>query len=66
MNFANNLRQAMLENNISQTQLAQKLNTTQATVSRWINKVNQPDFETLLLICNILERTPNELLGWED
>lgn len=56
----------MLENSISQTQLVQKLNTTQATVSRWINKVNQPDFETLLLICNILERTPNELLGWED
>ena len=66
MNFAENLRRAMLENGISQTKLAKKLNTTQATVSRWINKINQPDFETLFLICEILDRTPHELLGWED
>lgn len=66
MNFAENLRRAMLENKVSQKQLAEKLNTTQATVSRWTTGVNQPDFEVLFSICEILERGPEELLGWKD
>ncbi len=66
MQFPDNLRRAMLENNISQAKLAEKLNTTQATISRWVKGVNEPDLESLFLICKILDRTPDELLGFED
>ena len=51
---------------MSQEKLAKALNTTQATVSRWASGENEPDFQTLLQICQILNVTPNELLGWED
>ena len=64
--FADNLKTEMANNHISQEKLAEMLNTSQATVSRWTSGTHQPDFETLLAICEILEVTPNNLLGWDD
>ena len=66
MRFPDELNRLMKETGHTQTALAIKLNTTQATVNRWLKGVNQPDFETLFLLCKILDSTPNELLGWED
>ena len=66
MNFKENLKTALQNNGLSQAQLAEKLGTTQQTVSRWINGINEPDFTTLLEICKILNETPNSLLGLED
>ena len=64
--FADNLKTEMANSHISQEQLAKMLNTTQATVSRWTSGKNQPDFETLFAICDILDVSPNNLLGWDD
>ena len=66
MNFCENLKKEMEYRRISQTQLAEKLNVSQATVNRWTKGINQPDFQSLFLLCEILETTPNELLGWEN
>ena len=66
MRFPDELNRLMKETGHTQTALAIKLNTTQQTISRWLKGVNQPDFETLFLLCKILDSTPNELLGWED
>ena len=66
MTFAINLKNELISRSITQEKLAKELGTTQATVSRWIKGVNQPDFETLFMICRILEVTPNDLLGWEE
>lgn len=66
MNFSKNLKSEMKSAHMSQEKLAKALNTTQATVSRWASGENEPDFQTLLQICQILNVTPNELLGWED
>ena len=65
MNFSENFKREMKYRGISQTTLAEKLNTSQATISRWMKGVNQPDFESLFLLCEILDVTPNELLGWD-
>ena len=46
--------------------LARILGTTQQTVSRWLTGVNEPDFETLFKICEILNETPNSILGFEE
>lgn len=66
MNFCENLKKEMLYRKITQTMLAEKLNMSQATISRWTKGINQPDFQTLFLLCEILETTPNEILGWEN
>lgn len=66
MTFCENLKKEMKYRRISQTQLAEKLQTSQATISRWAKGINQPDFLTLFSLCEILETTPNELLGWEN
>ena len=66
LRLADNLKNELKAQKISQEALAKRLNTTQATVSRWTTGENFPDFETLFLICEILNVTPNELLGWDD
>ena len=66
MKFSKNLKTELSLRGMTQENLANALGTTQATVSRWIKGVNQPDFETLFSICRILEVTPNDLLGWSE
>ena len=66
MTFSENLRAELVQKKMPQAQLALEIKTTQQTVSRWVQGVNQPDYETLFKICKILDVTPNELLGWED
>lgn len=66
LKFKDNLKLSMKENNVTQTQLAKYLKTTQQTVSRWLNGQNEPDLETLLLICICLHETPNSLLGFDE
>ena len=64
--FSENLRNSMRANGFTQKRLAEEINTTQQTVSRWLNGINEPDFETLLKICALLHETPNDLLGYHD
>ena len=66
MRFGENLGKELKSNGISQMELAKKLNTTQATISRWVGGLNEPDFTTLFLLCDIFDCSPNELLGWDD
>ena len=66
LNFAKNLKMEMKNSKVSQEALAKALHTTQATVSRWTLGVYEPDFQTLLTICEILDVSPNVLLGWEE
>ena len=64
--FSENLKQALFLNKMSQQDLAQKLNTTQQTVSRWVKGINEPDYQKLLEICLCLNETPNSLLGYDE
>lgn len=66
LKFANNLKAALYACNKTQTDLAAYLGTTQQTVSRWIAGINEPDFRTLLKICEFVKETPNSILGFED
>ena len=66
MNFSKEFESLLKQYGYTQSAFAQKVGTTQATVNRWIRGVNQPDYETLFLICEILDTTPNEILGWDD
>lgn len=51
--------------NITQAQLAEKLNITDRAVSKWENGKSLPDSSLMLELCDILEITVNDLLCGE-
>ena len=53
------------EKNLTQLQLAQKLNVTDRAVSKWETGRAMPDSAIMLDLCRILEITVNELLSGE-
>lgn len=50
----------------SQQRLADKLGTTQQSISRWVNGQTEPELDDLLLICYLMDEDPNEFLGFND
>lgn len=63
--FSKTLYEAMKEKGITQSNLADILNTTQQTVSRWCKGMCEPDYDTLILLCGILDETPNDFLDYD-
>ncbi len=51
--------------NLTQVQLAEKLNITDRAVSKWENGRAMPDSSIMLELCTLLEITVNELLSGE-
>ncbi len=49
--------------NLNQTELAEKLNTTQQTISNWENGITDIDIDTLLLISNTFDLSVDYILG---
>ena len=53
------------KNNLTQMQLAEKLNITDRAISKWENGKAMPDSAVMLDLCNELEISVNELLSGE-
>lgn len=53
------------EKNITQSELAEKLNITDRAVSKWENGVCMPDVSTIPELCKILDITINDLFSGE-
>ena len=53
------------KNNLTQMQLAEKLNITDRAISKWENGKAMPDSSVMLDLCNILKISVNELLSGE-
>ena len=53
------------EKNITQEQLAEKLDVTSKSISRWENGRTMPDYTLLKDLCNELDININELLSGE-
>lgn len=53
------------KNNLTQMQLAEKLNITDRAISKWENGKSMPDSSIMLQLCNELKITVNELLSGE-
>ena len=53
------------EKNITQAQLAEKLNITDRAVSKWENGKAMPDSSIMLELCEMLDITVNDLLSGE-
>ena len=53
------------QNNLTQMQLAEKLNITDRAVSKWENGKGMPDSSLMLELCDYLKISVNELLNGE-
>lgn len=54
------------KNNLTQMQLAEKLNITDRAISKWENGKGMPDASIMLGLCNELKISVNELLSGEE
>lgn len=63
--FGRKLQSLLLENKISQRQLATKIGVTEAAVSRYINNLQMPRPDILSEIVTVLNTTTDYLLGKE-
>ena len=63
--FADNLKFYMRKFGYNQLDIADKLNTTNASVSRWVNGENFPRMKKLEQLCEIFHCTKADLLQIE-
>lgn len=63
MKLSDNLKRIRKENNLSQEQLAEKLNVSRQAVSKWESEQSYPETEKLLQICNMFNFTLDELVN---
>ena len=61
--FGRKLRKLRKDNNLTQTQLADKLEITKATVSAYETNAKYPSIEVLIKISNIFNVSSDYLLG---
>ena len=62
MNFAQNLQSIRTKNGLTQEQLAEELNVTRQSVSKWESGASFPEMDTLLKICERYRVNLDELL----
>lgn len=62
----NRLKAVLAEQSITGKSLAEELNVSPITVSRWSQNITQPDLETLSKIADILQIDPRDLLNGKE
>ena len=62
MNFGEKLYELRKSKNLSQEEVADKLNVTRQTVSKWETNQSTPDFDKIIPLCELFEISTEELL----
>ena len=62
MNVGEKISQLRKKMGLSQEELAEKLNVTRQTISKWETNQSSPDFEKIVPLCDLFEITTDELL----
>lgn len=65
MNLGEKLFELRKAKNLTQDDVAEKLNVTRQTVSKWETNQSTPDFDKIVPLCDLYEISPNELLTGE-
>jgi transcriptional regulator with XRE-family HTH domain len=66
MEFGERFKKIRLENNLTQTQVANALGIDQTNISLWENDKTRPEYEHLIHLSKLYDVTLDELLGIED
>lgn len=62
MEFNEQIKRLRKENNLTQEEMAKKLNVTRQALSNWENNRNLPDFEMIILIAKTFGVSFDELI----
>ena len=65
MDLGEKLYELRRTKNLSQENVAEQLNVTRQTVSKWETNQSTPDFDKIVPLCELYGITPNELLTGE-
>ena len=65
MSLGERLYELRKKKGFSQEEVAEKLNVTRQSVSKWETDESKPDFDKIVPICELFEITSNELLTGE-
>jgi len=60
--FGKNIKLACIEFDLTQTQLAQRINSKQKSISRYETGASFPSIKTLVKIAKVLKKTPGYFL----
>ena len=63
MSFIEILKDLMIDYNLNQTQLAEKIGVKQSQVSEWLKGKSKPGYDSLKSICIALDISADKLLG---
>ena len=63
MNLSDNLKKIRKDNNLSQEDLAEKLNVSRQSVSKWEQGIAYPEMDKVLQICKMFNLSIDELLN---
>ena len=63
MNFQDNLKRLRKEHNLSQEELAEKLNVTRQAVSKWESAQAYPEMDKIIAICKLFDINIDDLLN---
>lgn len=64
--FKDRLKIIRKQKKLTQSELADLINTTKGTVSNYENGVSSPSLEDFVVICKALNVSPDELLGYKN
>ncbi|WP_373710408.1 helix-turn-helix domain-containing protein [Jeotgalibaca porci] len=62
MNIGSRLKEGRLKKELTQKEVADRINVSRSTVSSWENERTYPDLESLILLSDLYEQTLDELL----
>ena len=64
--FAANLRKIRKEQGLTQDRVAKAICIDRTTYCKYENGVTVPPLDMFLLLCRVLQVTPNQLFGWNE
>ncbi|MBQ8177565.1 MAG: helix-turn-helix transcriptional regulator [Clostridia bacterium] len=64
--FGERLKELRIQEGLSQQAMAKLLGTSQASLSKWENDIQEPCIDEIVKICNALNVTCDYLLGRQD
>ncbi len=64
--FADRLKELRLEKNLSQNELAKRVNVSVACINRWENGLRIPNIDSIVALCRFFECSADYLIGLED
>ena len=62
--FGEKIKEARLAQHLNQEELAERIGSKYRSISTWENGTAKPDYATLIRLCEVLNTSPNHLLGF--